>query len=105
MSDLIERSDYACGVLRVLGHPMRLTILCRLCDGECCVGDLANELQIGQSSVSQHLKRLRAFQLVRRRRERTVIFYSLNRPAETWLEALRGACDESETDHRPMRAA
>lgn len=51
---------------RALGHPARLAILQTLAARETCVcGDLVEVLPLAQSTVSQHLKALKAAGLVR----------------------------------------
>lgn len=52
-------------------------ILCYLIEGEKTVTDLEKLLGARQSSVSQHLARLRADRLVKTRREGKAIHYSL----------------------------
>lgn len=70
-------ADRASGMMKTLGHPGRLMILCNLAEGERAVGELAEELDISQSSLSQHLARMRAEGLVKSRRESQTIYYRL----------------------------
>jgi DNA-binding transcriptional ArsR family regulator len=51
-------------LLRMLGHPQRLLMLCRLDEGEASVGELVELTGLSQSSVSQHLATLREQGLV-----------------------------------------
>ena len=60
-----------------LGDPTRLRILALLFEGERCVGDLAEHLDVSQSAVSHQLRILRAFDIVRHRKEGREVFYSL----------------------------
>lgn len=76
-SDLAENAEAASAYLKALSHPGRLMILCYLIEGEKTVTDLERLLGARQSSVSQHLARLRADQLVKTRREGKAIHYSL----------------------------
>ncbi|MGH4052664.1 MAG: ArsR/SmtB family transcription factor [Clostridium sp.] len=47
-------------ILKVLAHPIRLCIVKNLLDqGECNVGHMQTCLKIPQSTVSQHLQKLR----------------------------------------------
>jgi DNA-binding transcriptional ArsR family regulator len=64
-------------VMKTLSHPGRLMILCNLAEGERTVGDLADELDMAQSSLSQHLMRMRSEGLVDARRESQSVFYRL----------------------------
>ncbi|MDN3564872.1 metalloregulator ArsR/SmtB family transcription factor, partial [Paeniroseomonas aquatica] len=45
--------------LRALAHPMRLSILCRLLEGECAVSGFETELGLKQPNLSQQLAMLR----------------------------------------------
>jgi len=67
----------ASGLLKSLGNPSRLMILCHLLGGEMSVGALERELGLSQSALSQHLARLRRAGLVQTRREAQTIYYSL----------------------------
>lgn len=50
---------------RALGHPVRVAILrLLLARGECVCGVIVNEMPLAQSTVSQHLKVLKAAGLV-----------------------------------------
>ena len=67
----------ACGLLKVLANPDRMTLLCQLTQGEHCVSELETILGIGQPTLSQQLAVLRDEELVRTRREGKQIFYSI----------------------------
>lgn len=71
----------AAGLMRVLANEHRLMILCRLGAGELSVGALLDGTVLSQSSLSQHLARLRAEGLVTTRREGTTVFYRIADPA------------------------
>jgi DNA-binding transcriptional ArsR family regulator len=64
-------------LLKLLGHPDRLMVLCQLKFGEQSVGELARNLAIKQSPLSQHLARMRHRGLVRSRRDAQTIYYSI----------------------------
>jgi DNA-binding transcriptional ArsR family regulator len=68
----------AAELFRVLAHPMRLQILCRLRDGEVSVAGLESELGLKQPSLSQQLGHLRETNLVTTRREGKSMFYRLD---------------------------
>ena len=70
-------AERASGMMKTLGHAGRLMILCYLAEGERSVGDLAEELDIPQSSLSQHLARMRIEGLVEARRESQTVYYRL----------------------------
>ena len=68
----------ACALLKVLGNPDRLILLCQLSQGEYAVGELESLLGIGQPTLSQQLAVLRDEQLVSTRREGKQIFYRID---------------------------
>lgn len=72
--------DRACGFLKVLANPDRLLLLCRLSEGESCVRELEESLDICQPTLSQQLGILREEGLVTTRREGKHIYYSLTSP-------------------------
>lgn len=63
---------------KVFGDQTRLRILFTLLDREMCVGDIVNELDLGQSVVSHQLTTLKQAKLVRARREGKSMIYSLD---------------------------
>ena len=79
----------ASSLLRAMGNPHRLMILCQLVRGEKSVGELERVVGLSQSALSQHLARLRRDSLVKTRRSAQTIFYSLSgNEAETVLATL-----------------
>jgi DNA-binding transcriptional ArsR family regulator len=64
-------------LLKLLGHPDRLMVLCQLKFGEQSVGELSQNLDIKQSPLSQHLARMRHEGVVRSRREAQTMYYSI----------------------------
>ncbi len=75
--------------LKALAHESRLLILCLLIDGEKTVGELEEQLERRQSTVSQQLARLRLDGLVSARREGTTVYYRLaDEKVQIVLEAL-----------------
>jgi DNA-binding transcriptional ArsR family regulator len=91
----------AADLFRVLAHPMRLQILCRLLDGEVPVAGLESELGLKQPSLSQQLGQLRDAGIVTTRREAKSIVYSL---ADERVRALVDALREVMTHARQPRA-
>ena len=74
---LASKAAVAERFLKALASSPRLMILCELHKGETSVTPLQQALGFSQSSLSQHLARLRADGLVKTRRESQTIFYSL----------------------------
>lgn len=77
LADLAKHATEAAQVLKLLANEQRLLILCRLTQGEFSVGQMVELCGQSQSSVSQHLGRLRDGGLAKTRREGTTIYYSL----------------------------
>ena len=77
LEKLAPKAVQAENFLKALANRHRLMILCELHKGEAGVSTLQKALGLGQSSLSQHLARLREDQLVTTRRESQAIFYSL----------------------------
>ncbi|MBW7946711.1 MAG: winged helix-turn-helix transcriptional regulator [Sphingomonadaceae bacterium] len=78
-------AEEAAAVLKLLANPQRLIVLCRLSEGEASVNTLVELTGQAQSSVSQHLAKLREGGMVATRREGTTIFYRL---ADAGVHAL-----------------
>jgi DNA-binding transcriptional ArsR family regulator len=90
--DVVEIAQIA----KALSHPARVFILKKLAGlNACCYsGDLVEELPIGRSSLSQHLKELKHAGLIQGEIEPPFIKYCLNR--ENWEKAktvFRGFLD------------
>ncbi|MEM5948091.1 metalloregulator ArsR/SmtB family transcription factor [Spirochaetia bacterium 38H-sp] len=75
-SDSVALDDVAT-FFKVLGDPGRIRILKLLMDGELCVHELAEKLEVSQSAVSHQLSVLKYARLVKSRREGKHIFYSI----------------------------
>ncbi len=77
LARLQASAEKACALLKALAHTDRLVLLCRLTQGEFCVGALEADLGIRQPSLSQQLGVLRQEGLVETRREGKHIHYRL----------------------------
>lgn len=78
---------------KALAHPARVSILQILASRQTCVcGDIVNELPLSQSTVSQHLKELKAAGLIKGIIEGTTVCYCIDekewKAAKTWLNQL-----------------
>ncbi|MDE3056733.1 MAG: helix-turn-helix transcriptional regulator [Bacteroidota bacterium] len=86
--------------LGVAGNLQRLKILYLLhAHKEMCVCDLAETLELTDSAVSQHLRKLKDKNIVTARRERQTIFYSLVRNVFTVTLEDMLALDEIREQH------
>ena len=73
---------------KALGHPVRVYIMELLSTQTCCFsGDLAEDLPIARSTLSQHLKELKAAGLIQGTIEYPKIRYCINR--ENWERAQK----------------
>ena len=78
LQDMRAAAAQACALLKVLGNPDRLMLLCQLTQGEYCVSELETLLGIVQPTLSQQLGVLREERLVSTRREGKQIFYRID---------------------------
>lgn len=93
-SDLKANADRMAGRLKLMSHPERLLMLCRMDEGEVSVNELVALSGLSQSSVSQHLALLREEGVVTSRGEAQTRFYSLNDPVVRGIiHALCELCD------------
>lgn len=81
LAELEASAAAATRLMKLLANEQRLILLCRLIEGECSVGDLADYVGLAQSAASQHLAKLRSEGVVSTRREAQTIFYRLTDPA------------------------
>ena len=86
--------DYE-SVFKAAADPTRVRILKVLEGGEMCVCQVIAILSLGQSTVSKHLFLLRAAGLIKDRRDRKWVHYSLDRGSDSpyatrMLRNLRG---------------
>ena len=77
MQALKAKAPEAAELLRLLGNPNRLRILCQIGEEERSVAQLERSLGIRQPGLSQQLAELRQSGLVTARRESRSIFYSI----------------------------
>ena len=77
MARLRPAAVEAAALMRALGNPDRLLLLCELSQEELCVADLSERTGILQPTLSQQLTVLRQQALVATRRDGKQIFYSI----------------------------
>ncbi|WP_296708038.1 metalloregulator ArsR/SmtB family transcription factor [Rhodoblastus sp.] len=68
----------ASDLIKALAHPARLRIVCALSGRECSVTDLAEIAGVPVSAISRHLALLRKDRIVKARRARQTMHYSLS---------------------------
>ena len=72
-SQLIDMAE----LFKVFGDSTRIKILYVLFQGEKCVTDICDAIQMGQSAVSHQLRILKQAKLVRARRQGKLMVYAL----------------------------
>ena len=75
-------------MFRALGHPARVRALEILSDGEQSVGELAGQVGLEASHLSQQLGILRRAGLVTTRKEGSTVFYAIRDPQLVELLAV-----------------
>lgn len=74
---LAQNAETVADILRLLANSKRLIILCHISKEEKSVGEIASLVNMSDSAISQHLTKLHAFGIVKHKRQRKEIFYSL----------------------------
>jgi DNA-binding transcriptional ArsR family regulator len=81
----------ASGLLKAMSNEHRLLILCNLVEGEKTVRELESLVGLRQTTLSQHLARLRYEGLVSTRRAAQNIYYSISsNEGNQLLDAIHG---------------
>lgn len=84
-------------VAKALGHPARIQIIRLLLERQSCIGcDIVDEVGLAQSTVSEHLRILKAAGIVTGEIERPRICYSLNPDSLLPLAGLLNAVFEKD---------
>jgi ArsR family transcriptional regulator len=93
-------------VAKALGHPARVQIVrLLLARGTCIGGDIVDDLQLAQSTVSEHLRILKVAGVIVGEIERPRICYSLNAAALATLASLLGEVATFCSPRRKLNAA
>ncbi len=91
LSDLKANAAAMAARMKLMSHPERLLMLCRMDEGEASVRELVELSGLSQSAVSQHLSMLRDENAVSIRGEAQTRFYSLKDPAVRAI--IHALCD------------
>lgn len=86
--EMPARAGEVADFLKGLASPHRLLILCALSKGEKSVGALMADTGIAQTSMSQHLAKLKEEKIVDFRREHRTLYYFIDHPAVMELMAV-----------------
>jgi ArsR family transcriptional regulator len=85
-------------IAKALGHPARLHIVRLLLEKRSCIGcDIVDEVGLAQSTVSEHLRILKAAGIITGEIERPRVCYSLNPESLVPLAALLNKVFEKNT--------
>jgi DNA-binding transcriptional ArsR family regulator len=77
MDDMRKNASEVADFLKTMANQQRLLILCTLLEGELCVGDINQSIDLSPSALSQHLSWLREAGMVGTRRQSQTIFYRI----------------------------
>jgi DNA-binding transcriptional ArsR family regulator len=86
--DFSVKDNRVAAYAKALAHPARVAILRILSKRQACVcGDIVEELPLSQSTVSQHLKELKAAGLIKGEIEGPRVCYCIDE--KEWLQAQK----------------
>ena len=98
LDQLRANSEAMAARLKILSHPERLLMLCRMADDEVTVGELVELTGMSQSAVSQHLAKFRDLGMVSVRPNAQTRHYRLvDDDVRQIIVALWEICQSSET--------
>lgn len=78
MKEMENNASKAVGLLKGLASHHRLLILCQLVEGEKSVGELIEATSMPQTSMSQHLNKLKEENIVTFRRDHRTLYYYID---------------------------
>lgn len=81
MKEMEENALEAANFLKGLASTHRLLILCNLVEGEKNVSELIDATSMPQTSMSQHLSKLKDENIVSFRRDHRTLYYSISHDA------------------------
>jgi len=83
-----DKAERVADFLKGLANPSRLQVLCLLSQGEKSVTELIEATGVPQTSMSQHLGKLKAEGIVDFRREHRTLYYFIRHPVATEIMAV-----------------
>jgi len=81
LKNMDENALKAANFLKGIASQHRLLILCQLAEGEKSVTELIEATAMPQTSMSQHLSKLKEEEIVSFRRDHRTLYYSINNDA------------------------
>ena len=91
-----QLSDFKADFFRALAHPLRISILDALRDGELTVNEISQRFHVEQANASQQLAVLRNRNIVITRKEGANVYYSVS---DTTIFKLLDAAKEIFNNH------
>jgi DNA-binding transcriptional ArsR family regulator len=73
-------SNFKAEFFKALAHPLRISVLDALREGELTVNEVCQKFEVGSSNASQQLAILRNKNIVTARKEGSNVFYSVTDP-------------------------
>ena len=84
-----KKYDEVANTLKSLAHPIRLCIIQGLLEkGECNVSHMQSCLDAPQSTISQHIQKLKAARIIEGRRSGLEIYYKVNTSNKKVMELI-----------------
>lgn len=80
-----EKIEQSADILKAIGEPNRLKILCSLSKSKVCVCDLAQQLEMPQNLMSFHLKSLYDVGILEKQRDGNYIYYVIK---DEWKDKI-----------------
>ena len=89
-------------IAKALGHPARIAIIDYLLKVDTCIcGDIVNEIQLAQPTISHHLKELKNAGIINGNISVTAICYCINEKA---LQTFQKYFNNIETKHEKKKS-
>jgi ArsR family transcriptional regulator len=82
------KAETVAGFLKGIANSHRLLILCELATGEKSVGELSEATGVSQTSMSQHLAKLKKEKIVDFRRDHRTLYYSISNEPVVQIMAI-----------------
>lgn len=99
--EVLDDKEFA-RVARALAHPARVAIVRRLavCD-ECVAAEIFDEIDLAQSTVSEHLRVLREAEVVRSSAQGNRTYYCINTTTLARFERTLGGMAPTDVNGQP----
>lgn len=75
-------------LIKLVGEPSRLKILCILKQSKHCVCEIMEHLKLSQSLISHHLKDLKEAGIIQDEKKGLYVYYSLTKRGENIISSL-----------------